>query len=292
MIIRWIASPLLVCARFVLPHLSKVARSPSLVLYRCFTFKQMYNLETMTSHVMYPTLKSVLEVFQDEKYKADDNVSKLLKIYADAESNAKPVAKNHPLIVLEGLDLSGKSTLSRLLAKKINAVNLKSPPSCISSELRAAFDDSADLKTAFYALGNYIAAFEIAKTLETQPVVLDRFWNSTAANALARNVQAKPGGYDLPARGNPVYRWPADLIQPDVVLFLSVSEHERQRRQARRKEVTKEEMMLKEIHSFRQNVLLAYQYMEEPAIQMVNSDVSVAETLDGILKSIAHIIKI
>lgn len=155
----------------------------------------------------------------------------------------------------------GKSTLSRLLAKKINAVNLKSPPSCISSELRAAFDDSADLKTAFYALGNYIAAFEIAKTLETQPVVLDRFWNSTAANALARNVQAKPGGYDLPARGNPVYRWPADLIQPDVVLFLSVSEHERQRRQARRKEVTKEEMMLKEIHSFRQKLVFEHIYV-------------------------------
>lgn len=52
----------------------------------------------------------------------------------------------------------------------------------------------------------------------------------------------------MPPDGHPIYEWPSDLLKPDIVFFLSVSESKRMDRLMRRKNktVTREELRLKD----------------------------------------------
>lgn len=55
-----------------------------------------------------------------------------------------------------------------------------------------------------------------------------RFWHSTAAYAIATAV----GGpvCNLPDEGSELYRWPSDLLQPTLVVLLTLDPEERKRR--------------------------------------------------------------
>lgn len=71
---------------------------------------------------------------------------------------------------------TGKTTLSKNLSTSINATLLRSPPECIS-HLRSSFDALPPLvRRAYYSLGNYIIAQEIAEAAKSGPVVVDRWW--------------------------------------------------------------------------------------------------------------------
>lgn len=64
--------------------------------------------------------------------------------------------------------------MSKMLAKKMLGVRLRTPPDCVMS-LREKFDQhNSTLRRAFYALGNYIVAEEIKDISTIRPVVLDR----------------------------------------------------------------------------------------------------------------------
>lgn len=55
-----------------------------------------------------------------------------------------------------------------------------------------------------------------------------RFWHSTAAYAMATAVSGPVG--NLPAQGSEVYHWPTDLLQPSLVVLLTLDPEERKRR--------------------------------------------------------------
>lgn len=78
-----------------------------------------------------------------------------------------------------------------------------------------------------------------------------RYWHSTAAFALGRHIQSDPDRYTLPPQGNSYYRWPDDLLKPDKVFLLHVSESERLKRLLRRTTTTEEEEKLKNDAEFR-----------------------------------------
>ncbi|XP_063080204.1 UMP-CMP kinase 2, mitochondrial isoform X2 [Engraulis encrasicolus] len=163
-----------------------------------------------------------------------------------------------PVIVIEGLDATGKTTLTESLARQLNAVLLKSPPESLAP-LRARFDAEPPLiRRAFYALGNYITAGQIARDSSKAPVVVDRYWHSTAAYAIATAVRGGGGGVGvgrLPGAGSEVYRWPQDLLRPSLVLLLTLDPAERQRRlRGRGLAQTPEEAALEANNTFRQNV--------------------------------------
>lgn len=70
---------------------------------------------------------------------------------------------------------TGKTTVTHSVKDSLNALLLRSPPACIS-QWRKTFDDEPTLiRRAFYALGNYIVASEIAKASTESPVIVDRF---------------------------------------------------------------------------------------------------------------------
>lgn len=70
---------------------------------------------------------------------------------------------------------AGKTTVTRAVADALQAALLKSPPACVS-QWRQTFDDEpAIVRRAFYSLGNYIVASEIAQASARAPVVVDRW---------------------------------------------------------------------------------------------------------------------
>lgn len=73
-----------------------------------------------------------------------------------------------------------------------------------------------------------------------------RFWHSTAAYALANDC-VSVNGVEIPSEGHPVYDWPTDLLKPDIVFLLSVSEEKRTERLMNRKTkpITEEELKMK-----------------------------------------------
>ncbi|XP_018569934.1 UMP-CMP kinase 2, mitochondrial [Anoplophora glabripennis] len=232
--------------------------------------------------LLYHSVESILDVFKKDENKDINGVKELMAIYSNAfEQQKKNTAlgqvKQYPLIVLEGLDGSGKTTMGKRLAKKLNAKQWRTPPESIS-HLRNLFDDNV-LRTAFYSLGNYIAALEVQSILRYEPVVMDRYWHSTAAYAIAQAVADDPAKYKMPPSGHQIYCWPNDLFKPDIVILLEVNEDVRLERHSRRKTYTTQEELLKSSYDFRQNVLQAYKNMYNPEIKSVDGNFSFGATL-------------
>ncbi|XP_006626242.3 UMP-CMP kinase 2, mitochondrial [Lepisosteus oculatus] len=187
-----------------------------------------------------------------------------------------------PVIIVEGLDATGKTTLTQSLSQALEGSLLKSPPECLSP-WRVRFDAEPPLiRRAFYALGNYITAGQIATQSAHSPVIVDRYWHSTAAYAIATEVSGK--AENLPALSSDVYRWPSDLLKPDLVVLLTVSPAERQRRlQARGGNKTKEEAELEANQLFRQKVEEAFKRIEDPACAVIDAGPAREEVLKEVL---------
>ncbi|XP_009891565.1 PREDICTED: UMP-CMP kinase 2, mitochondrial [Charadrius vociferus] len=190
-----------------------------------------------------------------------------------------------PVVVFEGLDATGKTTVTQSVKDTLNGVLLRSPPACIS-QWRTIFDDEpAPIKRAFYAAGNYILASEIAKASTQAPVIIDRYWHSTAAYTIATEINGEV--QDLPPVHDEVYQWPEDLLKPDLVLLLTVDPEERVRRlQHRGLEKTKEEAELEANCLFRRRVEESYRRMANPACQEIDASPSKEEVLKTVLQLI------
>lgn len=185
-------------------------------------------------------------------------------------SSASPTNK-YPVIVIEGLDATGKSTLSANLAQKTGGHLLKSPPDCVS-HLREDFDKlPSPLRRLYYSLSNYVFAAMIEECSETGVVVCDRFWHSTAAYAMATDVKIGDR-LQLPPKGHWVYEWPEDLLKPDLIYFLSVSEEERIRRlRTRNIRFTDEEKWLISSKHFKERMDECYARMTDPGAVRVDA---------------------
>ncbi|KAK9500239.1 hypothetical protein O3M35_001535 [Rhynocoris fuscipes] len=146
----------------------------------------------MVAYNVYKSLEQILDYLREPSVQCDE-VKELLSIYD--KSKTRWTSDVHPVklfLVFEGLDGSGKSTMTKLASKKLSCVQVVTPPDCIK-HLRNYFDEcEPKLRRAYYSLGNYIAAMEIRTILQTRPVVMDRFWHSTAAYAIAESSDDIP----------------------------------------------------------------------------------------------------
>jgi thymidylate kinase len=171
--------------------------------------------------------------------------------HGGTEVNSQP----HPIILVEGLDGVGKSTLVDTLATKLNAALVCSPPKIPdpivdNSDLRVRMDKKGPCtRREYYRCGNFHASMLIEEARKNRPVVLDRYWPSTASFALLD---------DPPPRWEPIGTWPNGLVVPDIMILLTVSEETRLKRMKNRGlAITEEEARLNEGKKFREHVLRA-----------------------------------
>ncbi|XP_034231123.1 UMP-CMP kinase 2, mitochondrial-like [Thrips palmi] len=221
---------------------------------------------------IYHSLEEVLQVFRSEELASIPEVQEAVTLFLkgyDPEKKLSELHNRHPLIVVEGLDASGKTTVTHLLSKRLGGVKMSTPGPQFAA-LRPFFDQQPNhIRRAYYSLTNYAAALEINELLEEKPVILDRFWHSTAAYALAGEVDDVAM---LPPAGDQIYQWPKDLKPyPEKVIFLQVTEAERMKRISRRQTATAEEDRLAKEANFRKVINEAYRRMYEPQILEVDS---------------------
>ncbi|KAL8565235.1 hypothetical protein ACOMHN_001133 [Nucella lapillus] len=223
---------------------------------------------------MYRESREVQELLQIAEHKLGDG-----KTVDELQSMMK-----EPLIVVEGMDATGKTTLTQILEEKLNAARYSTPPPCLLP-LRKFFDKLPEIvRRAYYSLGNYLVAQEIAAECQTRPVIMDRFWHSTTAYSIAQETSLE----DLPPLGHGDYCWPSDLLKPTVVIFLTVSEEVRRQRLGNRHvdDITFEERSLNKDKLFRKRLCEAYLRMREPACIQVDVSGSKEEVVKAVLKQI------
>ena len=64
--------------------------------------------------------------------------------------------------------------MTKNLAKYFNGIHMATPPDSIR-HIRKKFDHLPELcRRSFYALSNYLAAKDVVKVTENQPVIMDR----------------------------------------------------------------------------------------------------------------------
>ena len=131
------------------------------------------------------------------------------------------------IILIEGLDATGKSTLVTNLVELLNAIVIRNPPDMIDEriteiDLRSYFDYVGGVRRReFYRSANFISS-ELARLIvEDSWVIMDRYWPSTAAFA-AMDTESMSW--------EPLGIYPEGFVQPDFTFLLTVSEEERTRR--------------------------------------------------------------
>ncbi|KAK5605810.1 hypothetical protein CRENBAI_005530 [Crenichthys baileyi] len=208
-----------------------------------------------------------------------ETLSVLRMLPSRVDARRKP---DFPVIVIEGLDATGKTTLTEFLRDTLGATLLRSPPQCLST-WRARFDrEPPIIRRAFYAVSNYITAEQICQAGAKSPVIVDRFWHSTAAYAIATAVTGPVS--NLPHDGSEVYCWPSDLLQPSLVVLLTLDPEERTRRLRNRGLMkTDEEQALDHNKLFRDRVEEAYRRIIGPVCITVDASPSADLVLQQVL---------
>ncbi|MEK9165651.1 MAG: hypothetical protein AAB525_02220 [Patescibacteria group bacterium] len=115
------------------------------------------------------------------------------------------------LIVFEGIDGVGKTTLAKLTAEKLGAVYYKTPPEPYNSRRAIADELPPDLRFSFYLESMFYTSREVEQLLEQgKSVVADRWiWSTLAYHfALDKNIQKRWFGFD----------WP--ICKPDLSLLI------------------------------------------------------------------------
>lgn len=186
---------------------------------------------------------------------------------------------NHSVVLIEGLDGVGKSTLVRALAAHLGATVVASPPNMPdpgdpSRDLRLRMDTAEKgARREYYRASNFHASLLIEEARRHQPVILDRYWPSTASFAMLDD--------DIP-NWESLGTWPLGLVEPDVMVVLTVNEAtRRERMEDRGLQVTEEEEMLAEGSAERAKVLAGLLHFEP--IEIDTSNLTPQEVLDEVV---------
>lgn len=91
------------------------------------------------------------------------------------------VTNKNKLIVVEGVDGTGKTSIAKVLAKKIGGIYYHSPSQKIEFLHKIANASPAILRYWYFSFGNYISSQEFKRLLKKQHVVVDKYIYSTTA---------------------------------------------------------------------------------------------------------------
>ncbi len=85
------------------------------------------------------------------------------------------------LIVVEGVDGTGKTSIAKALAEKMHGFYYHSPSQKIKFLHKLANASPAIFRYLYFWLGNYISSVEFKKLLKQQSVIVDKYIYSTSA---------------------------------------------------------------------------------------------------------------
>jgi dTMP kinase len=189
-----------------------------------------------------------------------------------------------PFIVLEGADLSGKTTIANLLAQSLDAKLLKSPPSPFEGIKQSVLEDSAPLARFYYFLASNLQISKMAnEIIADKQVICDRYlWSTIAYHSAIENISPQ----DLVKFVEPLLQF---MLMPNVVVYLTVN---RQSQLSRAKDKTDDRFQLDLLLSdkFQRKLNAAYEktknLIKVAWLEVDTSNLSISETLQEIVSGI------
>jgi len=157
--------------------------------------------------------------------------------------------------------------LSRILsAKVISTPQFIEDPLVPGNDLRVRMDSSPSaIRREYYRLSNFYASETARHLINHSPVILDRYWCSTAAFSAMD---------DNPPRWEVIGEWPAGLLIPDIVFLLVVDEENRNNRLSNRGEnLTEEEVRIEQDYENRQKIIEFYRCFDPIEIDTSNKTI-------------------
>jgi len=178
-------------------------------------------------------------------------------------------------VAIEGLDGVGKTTVSRLLASRLNAECFITPPEDIR-HLRSLVEDGSPIaRYMYYLVGDIVVSERIKKVLRGgRDVVCDRYILSTQVYHRALNPNS----------------WAIDegvlgIIQPNVTVLLTCSEEERLRRLKSRRKIDVPDAHIEG----NEDLMKAVDKLYHSFLGLVEIDstrMTAGETVDAVLRAI------
>jgi len=180
------------------------------------------------------------------------------------------MTQNNFFIVIEGIDFTGKSTLTKNLCSHLNALYLKSPPEIAcpllyeGTDMRPYFDsiENSTNRRTYYSFTNLILSEIIKNKRKEQPVICDRYWYSTLAYSSID--EGRPSSYAELFEKESLYEI------PDLMILLTVSEEARIERIKARGIETFEENNIRKDQSKRDLILERYRLFNPIEIDTSN----------------------
>lgn len=263
------------------------------------------------------------DVGEEEKGSLDDFFHVLLEVEQELERDAYTMrnASNIVVVTIEGLDGSGKSLLIRNLGQglkreqQVGAVHLYSTPPKSLSAVRPVFDKrGGPVARAFYMCCNYILQHEMAKqaTLiheeSSTPgqyfvFLIDRFYSSTCAYTVGWKNTSGSAALSIGTLPDSIFKWPPNLVPPNVMLILGVNDATRRQRVASRADPSETSLTtapsrhnpwderLSNDEELGQRIMAAHYRSIGPSnVRVVDANVSPNQVADAALKIVQEVI--
>ncbi|XP_054286650.1 UMP-CMP kinase 2, mitochondrial-like [Macrosteles quadrilineatus] len=170
----------------------------------------------------YMSLPEALSEFMDPKVENDENVQGFLAVYRTncpiyfGKFSERKVTSRHIFVVVEGTHRATRNLVTSKLAERLKAANLHSPPGFLTRNKIMLNETNQSLKRAFFMLGIYGVAHTVRDMIPDLSIVTSGYYIDQLAFSIAGAFQQH-----LPSRSSAIFKWPKDLVKPDIVFFIN-----------------------------------------------------------------------
>uniref|UniRef100_A0A1B6H295 Uncharacterized protein n=1 Tax=Cuerna arida TaxID=1464854 RepID=A0A1B6H295_9HEMI len=231
------------------------------------------DFETLGDYNVYYSVNKTKEVLM-KYYNKSNEIKKLVEEFDFRCSKSKlNFAKHFPFITVEAAYRRTRSVVAQRVAKKIGGRMVGNPPQYMTLS-NYFFNDTMELRRAFYSLGVYAASCRIKDFLATSTVVVAGYWIDQTAFGVAKMFET------LPPETSPVYQWPNDLLRPDRVYLINTL--------SSLPPVPLHPYKPRRIYSFKDKLLEATGRFKNPSVTEINS----TSDYDDIVRIIVNFVNI
>ncbi|XP_054277883.1 UMP-CMP kinase 2, mitochondrial-like [Macrosteles quadrilineatus] len=205
------------------------------------------------------SLDDVLSCFKTEEYVNSSLSQKVLYSFEYGCKNNIPLTRTreNPFIAIEGNHKTSRKIIARRVAKRIGAGILHNPPRCLF-HLKDMFQYGTRIRKAFFYLSMYGSAYTANRIINRWPVVINGYWMDQAAYAISKaNSNAT-----LPPSGDPVYKFPEDLLKPDLVFYTYFPDN-----------LHYPQATTRNPNSWKPKMLEIYKRIQDPKVIIINTEI-------------------